>query len=982
MAERDVDIYIGIRVQTEELEKASALLKELAENLQKIQSIGAQGIQPMAQGTEQMNAGLSQSSRIVKEMSSSVSGLGSAFSGVTEGSDALRASFLEARGASEGIRQALKILPADFDRAWTVAREIPYSDWRTFRELTRTIGKDIGYSGENLDKFVSTALTLRAVQRVGFGIDVDTTGLEKLRESLNLTEGQFNRAINIVRRLSEEQVQVQIGVPDIGPQLANVGQGIERIGKQEAILSQLSYAASNAHKLQGTELSSLASILKMSESELVSYGQSIEKTANDWKMYRAYIVGMRGAIGPLGYAFRDVTMQMYWASLGFLFMTMTMGRAERAALTAKTRAFDLAKAYYNLAELQKEAAEAAITYGAGSEEARKASINLQMAEKQLELQQESLRVALKTEVLAGYQMLLTTIPLTVNTIYGMITAMGALNGMLAASRASKINDALANVYLGTTTTQVAGTTYTFTTSLVGAQGAEIATAATTGGLTGFLHTLRGALIGTSFAASLLRTGLMMGIGLLISFGISSILVSRATEETNAMMRQMTQEAKAQASAWEDLSSGVIDVDKIFAKFRVTIEPVVSDLDKVTEGMKDIEDEAKGHSLYESIQDVINIFLEYGRTADDLRDTSISYSITGELEQVIIPKIEDQTMSIVQVLRPVEIPRIQDEVHNIIQQVKSAKIPEVKDQVQFISQELNRIEIPEIEDQSQLITQKLITAKFPQIVDQTQIIKQVLSSVNIPEIENKEQKIVQVLNGVDIPEIRDQYQTIYQILKEAEIRKINDQIQKIEQKLVPVDIPEISNKVQNIIQKLTPVEREKVKDQSQNIIQFLKPVDVPKVEDQTQIIRQILKEAEIPEVKDKIQNIKQKFIPTEIPEIEPMTGKILLEYIVGNVPEFEPLLQNIILNYSGIITKFPDLVQNVNLEYENVSKQLADLTLKTQVAGLEPITKNNIVLNISFPNLTIREQADINNIAKAIDNIFQANYYGEGGRVNV
>jgi hypothetical protein len=89
-----------------------------------------------------------------------------------------------------------------------------------------------------------------------------------------------------------------------------------------------------------------------------------------------------------------------------------------------------------------------------------------------------------------------------------------------------------------------------------------------------------------------------------------------------------------------------------------------------------------------------------------------------------------------------------------------------------------------------------------------------------------------------------------------------------------------------------------------------------------------------------------------------------------------------LNYSGIITKFPDLVQNVNLEYENVSKQLADLTLKTQVTSLEPINQNNIILNISFPNLIIREEEDINKIAGRIDKIFQENYNSVGGRIIV
>jgi hypothetical protein len=45
---------------------------------------------------------------------------------------------------------------------------------------------------------------------------------------------------------------------------------------------------------------------------------------------------------------------------------------------------------------------------------------------------------------------------------------------------------------------------------------------------------------------------------------------------------------------------------------------------------------------------------------------------------------------------------------------------------------------------------------------------------------------------------------------------------------------------------------------------------------------------------------------------------------------------------------------------------------------ESATGKNVTVNITFPYLTIREEADIARIARVIDRYFQDDYYAVGG----
>ena len=174
----------------------------------------------------------------------------------------------------------------------------------------------------------------------------------------------------------------------------------------------------------------------LSAEALQNFSIKSNKLNNDMMVMKIYSNNVKAAIGPMGTAFREVTMQLYWASLGFMFYTMTLTRADQSNLTARTNAHNLAKGYYNLAKLQK-AAEATKLYGANSEEARESSVQLKMAQDDLALEQQKLALNYKAQILQQLQGYLSLIPLTVNSMYMAIQAQASLKGMIEASTVSQ-----------------------------------------------------------------------------------------------------------------------------------------------------------------------------------------------------------------------------------------------------------------------------------------------------------------------------------------------------------------------------------------------------------------------------------------------------------------------------------------------------------------------------------------------------------------
>ena len=109
---------------------------------------------------------------------------------------------------------------------------------------------------------------------------------------------------------------------------------------------------------------------------------------------------------------------------------------------------------------------------------------------------------------------------------------------------------------------------------------------------------------------------------------STILMNIATAQAEEQTKKLIEKAKQQASTYQDLSGIMLDVEDIFSRFKVILEPIPPKIDDITEGMKEIEKEATGKSLDRSLITIINLFDNLKRSSESLRNLSIKYNIEG------------------------------------------------------------------------------------------------------------------------------------------------------------------------------------------------------------------------------------------------------------------------------------------------------------------------------------------------------------------
>jgi hypothetical protein len=435
------------------------------------------------------------------------------------------------------------------DEAEKVLNRMAGGVFDTFRSKASTKGFEADPMFGNVDPIINDLSKLAQMER-----DVAISS-EAMKQATKLSTEGLNQ---LSKKTEFSPVQLE--------SYSRASQEIDNLAESEKMASEATYLMNNAHRLSPELLTTVSSATGITADNLIKYSQSLEKSAKDSQILQVYMRSSRAAIGPLGSAFRDVTMQVYWASLGFLFLTMTMSRAEKAEYTKLQNANSLAKSYYNLSKMQRELNKTVSEYGAGSEEARDASAQFLMAQKDLELQQKQLKIAVKGEVLAGLQAQFSTLPLMVNTIYTVVTAYGALSGMIAASRAGKLADAQIDVLNSSTKRGLAISTMQ-TTSVMGYD--TIAKTVNTGAtsmngvaqllLAGKVRQAATAfktLIATSTMAS---TAMTMGIGLIVSliayFGIQAL----AEQETAREMAKLNAETADLSSQYENAGASALNM---------------------------------------------------------------------------------------------------------------------------------------------------------------------------------------------------------------------------------------------------------------------------------------------------------------------------------------------------------------------------------------------------------------------------------------
>lgn len=355
-----------------------------------------------------------------------------------------------------------------------------------------------------------------------------------------------------------------------------------------------------------------------------------------------------------------------------------------------------------------------------------------------------------------------------------------------------------------------------------------------------------------------------------------------------------------------------------------------------------------------------------------------------LEEVSYDEPEELTQNIVQRLESVDIPVPEEMYQNIVQRLEEVEIVAPSNMSQIITQELQEVMIPIIEDMKQTIIQTLVPVEeFTDIEDVTQNITQILHEAEIQNIEDLEQRITQILIESNIPELEDKVQVITQNIIKSAIEEPEDYEQTIIQVLNEVNIEVPSNLVQVITQELEEASIPGIDNITQTITQIVEEANITSHEDMTQIIEQVLIEVRIPGVKDLTQHITQTLEAVDYELPEELTQDIRQILYEADIPGINYIEQRIVQTLIKTIIEEPEdltqlIVQEISVPEELESIRREEITLKTDNIVPLNVGRNNIVINVSFPNLIIREEADIPKIARIIDNEFQKNYFKAGG----
>lgn len=419
------------------------------------------------------------------------------------------------------------------------------------------------------------------------GLNSEVNKKNKRIETNNESEGLQRLDI-----LKTEEASKKLAQSLGGSDLVQFSSALGRINTEENRVATTSMLMANAHNLSKGELLALEKVTGLSTATIEKFGRTTKKLNNDMQVMKAYSNASKAAIGPLGTAFREVTMQLYWASLGFMFYTMTLTRASQAELTKITNANNLAKTYYNLNKMQKDLTKTVLEYGYGSEEAREASAQLMMAQKDLEIQQKSLGVSAKMQVMQEMQSYLSAIPLIVNSMYLMVQAQASVRGaMTAATTATRFNTSAKRsngIQTQLLSTQTAANDAVTKKSASSNILHSISTKMAGTGLIGLVPKIRAATSALSSLASA-STIVTMGIGAIASIGIMLAMNTIAEAEATKQMEEMSKEAEAMSRVYEEAGGSLEEFAKGSIDMTiVTLRDARSEVVRLTEELNQLK----------------------------------------------------------------------------------------------------------------------------------------------------------------------------------------------------------------------------------------------------------------------------------------------------------------------------------------------------------------------------------------------------------
>lgn len=143
------------------------------------------------------------------------------------------------------------------------------------------------------------------------------------------------------------------------------------------------------------------------------------------------------------------------------------------------------------------------------------------------------------------------------------------------------------------------------------------------------------------------------------------------------------------------------------------------------------------------------------------------------------------------------------------------------------------------------------------------------------------------------------------------------------------------------------------------------INIPDIGERDIVINQVLNPFDIPDIEDITQVVTRKLVTTDIEEPESLTQTIIQQLVpdpslhINPEPLTQEVHRKIVMEQEGIAHDIEE-VQTINMKIPD--------------SGF----KGNVYVNIAFPNLIIREEADIEKISKTIEEVFQKQYYSYGG----
>lgn len=941
-----VDLHIGITVDTSELEKATTSLNNFYEAFIKAKVGTAMALAtPETTGTTQLQNAIAGVTKTVEQSTPAI--------------DSYRSSMQGLSGIS------LDSLFENLDKSGTFMVKFARTLGITTEDVKDAFGAIyLAEPGEKLSKVTENlySLTERPMNIIGlqsFQQNVDAIyGLLGKLQGVTLPKEweEFKPPTASLKQYQESMlllyntIQQMQGAPagiapvtqakEITP-LENAYKELQATEKQGAMIQGL---MSSAYKLTADQIAALPPEIQQNIGALQRQSAEMEKARILWQSYRNYIRGMREEIGPLGYAFRDVGMQVYWASLGFLFLTMTMVRADKTALQIERRTLDLAQAYYNLSELQKQAGQTAIEYGAGSEEARKASVQLDQQTKSLALQEKQLALTIKTEVLQNYQQYLSMIPLMINSTYTIMTLMGSLNGIYVALNGTQLTYSATSVAGIAIKQEEAGATFMQIAAHLGLQGALMAE------LAPYANAIL-ALIGfqineasTIVMTEMLTAALTLGIGAIISLATVTLIQAQAQAQADEQMKKMKAEAESQAGAWEGLGGSISDTNRIFEGFGNTVASLPNEIEKTTGAIEGTTDSLTGHSLYDAIMKVRGAFRDYESGLSKVRTTSMTYSIDSKIIPPKIPQLSSQINTSYSNPPSIDLEPLSQ---NIGLNYSGIQAPIMESLQRDIVLKYIASQVPFLEQLQQGVSLQYLGRPSISFDPISQLIGTSYSQPVIPELPGLNEDIT-LQYSKNRPPVLDQL---------SQDVGLNYSITS------PV-LPDMKRNVGLNYGKLSNPILEQLEQYIGLLYSNVQPPDLMNLAQGVDLKYSI----ESPVLQRLNQNIGLKYDKLSSPVLDRLMQQISIEYTKPELPGLQNLRQNVSLKYLLQDPTLKTLERQVNLDYNDNIPALTELSRNVNIANIQNIPSNKErPVSVYAPiQVNVTGKENIPNISKQIE----------------